>query len=167
MLSACTVWTAGGAEGWRAGLKPGAYIGSIHLLNVQPSKGHAAKDAGGTMAKVTGLGGAFLRAADPKALYAWYQEHLGISSPEGSFSFPRETQRAYIAVAFFPKSSEYFPVSQPAMLNFQVDDLDGVLDKLEAAGVAVDPKREDYDYGRFGWFTDPEGNRVELWQPPE
>ena len=53
------------------------------------------------------------------------------------------------------------------MLNFQVDDLDAVLDKLAAAGVAVAPKRKDYDYGRFGWFTDPEGNRVELWQPRE
>jgi predicted enzyme related to lactoylglutathione lyase len=119
------------------------------------------------MAKITGLGGAFLRAADPKALYAWYEKHLGISSSEGCFSFPRETQRARIAVAFFPKTSQYFPVSQPAMLNFQVDDLEEVLDKLEAGGVAVDPKREDYDFGRFGWFEDPEGNRVELWQPLE
>jgi predicted enzyme related to lactoylglutathione lyase len=118
------------------------------------------------MAKVTGLGGAFLRADDPKALYDWYEKHLGIASPDGCFSFPREAQRAYIAVAFFPKSSEYFPVSQPAMLNFQVDDLDAVLERLSAAGVSVDPMREDYDYGRFGWFTDPEGNRVELWQPP-
>ena len=53
------------------------------------------------------------------------------------------------------------------MLNFQVHDLDGVLDELKAAGVEVDPKREEADYGRFGWFTDPEGNRVELWQPSE
>jgi predicted enzyme related to lactoylglutathione lyase len=51
------------------------------------------------------------------------------------------------------------------MLNFQVDDLDALLDQLASEGVDVDPKREDYDYGRFGWFTDPEGNRVELWQP--
>jgi hypothetical protein len=74
------------------------------------------------MAKVTGLGGAFVRAADPKVLYAWYEEHLGVSSPYGS-SFPKETQRAYIAVAFFPRASKYFPVAQPAMLNFQVHDL--------------------------------------------
>jgi predicted enzyme related to lactoylglutathione lyase len=53
------------------------------------------------------------------------------------------------------------------MLNFQVDDLDAMLDQLAAAGVVVDPKRDTYDYGRFGWFTDPEGNRVELWQPSE
>ena len=56
-------------------------------------------------------------------------------------------------------------VSQPAMLNFQVDDVNGALEKLSAAGVSVDVKREEYDYGRFGWFTDPEGNKVELWQP--
>jgi hypothetical protein len=85
------------------------------------------------MARVTGLGGAFLRAADPKALYAWYEEHLGIPSAAGSFWFPRETQRAYIAIAFFPKSSQYFPVSQAAMLNFQVDDLDAVLKKLSSS----------------------------------
>jgi predicted enzyme related to lactoylglutathione lyase len=117
------------------------------------------------MARITGLGGAFLRAHDPKALYSWYEEHLGIRSTEGGFSFPSETQRASLAVAFFPRESSYFPASQPAMLNFQVDDLDAVLDRLASAGVSVDPNREEYDYGRFGWFTDPEGNRVELWQP--
>ena len=53
------------------------------------------------------------------------------------------------------------------MLNFQVDDLDGLLDGLISAGVSVDPKRDDSSYGRFGWFTDPAGNRVELWQPSE
>jgi predicted enzyme related to lactoylglutathione lyase len=117
------------------------------------------------MAKVTGLGGTFLRVTDPRALYAWYEQHLGIASPAGCFTFSAETQRADIAVAFFAKSADYFPVSQPAMLNFQVDDLDGVLQKLSEAGVKVDPKRQEADYGRFGWFTDPEGNRVELWEP--
>ncbi len=119
------------------------------------------------MAKITGLGGAFLRADNPKALYAWYEEHLGIKAPYGLFVFPRETQRGKIAVTFFPRSSDHFPVTQPAMLNFQVDDLDAVLDKLSAAGVPVDPKPSDSEYGRFGWFTDPEGNKVELWQPPD
>jgi predicted enzyme related to lactoylglutathione lyase len=116
------------------------------------------------MAKITGLGGAFVRVADPKALYAWYATHLGIGA-EGGFVFPAETQRASIAVSFFKKTSDYFPVTQPAMLNFQVDDLDGVLAQLRAAGATVDPKVEDTEYGRFGWFVDPEGNRVELWQP--
>lgn len=117
------------------------------------------------MAQATGLGGVFLRARDPEALYAWYEKHLGLPRGEGCFALPAERQRASIAVAFFPRASEYFPSTQPAMVNFQVDDLDGVLDGLIAAGVPVDPKRESYDYGRFGWFTDPEGNRVELWQP--
>jgi predicted enzyme related to lactoylglutathione lyase len=117
------------------------------------------------MAKITGLGGAFLRASDPHALYAWYEQHLGIGSSHGCFTFPATQQKAYIAVAFFRNTSDYFPPSQPAMLNFQVDNLDEVLDKLLTAGVSVDPKREQYEYGRFGWFTDPEGNRVELWEP--
>jgi predicted enzyme related to lactoylglutathione lyase len=117
------------------------------------------------MARVTGLGGAFLRAADPQALYAWYEQHLGVRIRDGCISFPCETQRAYIAIAFFPRASDYFPVSQSAMLNFQVDDLDGVLNRLNSAGASVDTKREEYEFGRFGWFTDPEGNRVELWQP--
>lgn len=117
------------------------------------------------MAKITGFGGAFLRVTNPPALYAWYEQHLGIANAGGGFTFPAEEQRAIIAVAFFPRTAEYFPPSQPAMLNFQVDDLDAILDKLSAAGIPVDPKRETYDYGRFGWFTDPEGNRVELWQP--
>lgn len=117
------------------------------------------------MPAATGLGGVFLRARDPKALYAWYEQHLGLPHGPGGFVLPAERQRAAIAVAFFSQNADYFPVAQPAMLNFQVDDLDALLDRLAAAGVPVDPKRDSYDYGRFGWFTDPEGNRVELWQP--
>ncbi len=120
------------------------------------------------MPQATGIGGVFLRARDPKALYAWYQDHLGLPPANaGGFSLPAENQRASIALAFFPQGSGYFPTSQPAMLNFQVDQLDALLDKLAAAGVAVDPKREACEYGKFGWFTDPEGNRVELWQPAD
>jgi predicted enzyme related to lactoylglutathione lyase len=118
------------------------------------------------MAQATGLGGVFLRARDPEALYAWYEKHLGLPKAEGYFAFPADRQRAVLTLAFFPHASDYFPAGQPAMLNFQVDDLDAILDNLIAADVPVDPKRETMDYGRFGWFTDPEGNRVELWQPP-
>lgn len=119
------------------------------------------------MAKVIGLGGAFIRANDPKALYAWYEQHLGISAPYGSFVFPKEDLRADVAVAFFSKTSEKFPASQAAMLNFQVDDLDGLLENLQKAGVVVDPKRDNSEYGRFAWFTDPEGNLVEVYEPPK
>jgi predicted enzyme related to lactoylglutathione lyase len=117
------------------------------------------------MASVTGFGGAFVRASDPEALYAWYERHLGLTRSQGFFAFPASMQRGKIAFAFFKQDDGYFPTAQKAMINFQVDDLDGVLDRLTAEGVTVDPKRESYDFGKFGWFTDPEGNRVELWQP--
>lgn len=115
---------------------------------------------------VTGFGGAFLRVPDPSALYAWYREHLGIEAGGDYFVFPAEKQSGPVVISFFKTTSDYFPAAQPAMLNFQVDDLDATLDKLIAAGVTVDPKRDRSDYGQFGWFTDPAGNRVELWQPP-
>ena len=117
------------------------------------------------MAPVTGFGGAFLRAKDPEALYGWYERHLGLMRSHGSFAFPASAQRAQVVFAFFGQEDAYFPPAQKSMINLQVDDLDGVLDRLIAAGVTVDPKRESYPFGRFGWFTDPEGNRVELWQP--
>ena len=117
------------------------------------------------MASVTGFGGAFVRAKDPQALYAWYERHLGLTKFKGSFSFAASTQRAQVVFAFFGEEDPYFPPAQKAMINLQVDDLDGVLDRLVEEGVAVDPKRESYGFGRFGWFSDPEGNRVELWQP--
>jgi predicted enzyme related to lactoylglutathione lyase len=117
------------------------------------------------VAKATGIGGAFFRSKDPEALYAWYERHLGLERRRGCFTFEAAQQRASTVVAFFPQPSDYFPTAQPAILNLQVDDLDAVLDALIAAGVQVDAKRERYDYGDFGWFTDPDGNRVELWQP--
>jgi predicted enzyme related to lactoylglutathione lyase len=117
------------------------------------------------MASITGFGGAFVRANDPEALYAWYERHLGLLRSEGTFAFPASKQRAQVVFAFFGQHDEYFPLAQKTMINLQVDDLDGVLDRLAGEGVAVDPKRESYDFGKFGWFTDPAGNRVELWQP--
>jgi predicted enzyme related to lactoylglutathione lyase len=87
------------------------------------------------------------------------------SEVKGSFTFPASTQRSQVVFAFFGQEDAYFPPAQKAMINLQVNDLDGVLDRLIDEGVTVDPKRENYDFGRFGWFADPEGNRVELWQP--
>jgi predicted enzyme related to lactoylglutathione lyase len=117
------------------------------------------------MASITGIGGIFLRAADPNALYQWYEQHLGLVKAGGYFSFPAPAQGAQVIFALFKQDDAYFPPAQRAMLNLQVDDLDAVLDRLAADGVTVDPKRESYDFGKFGWLTDPEGNRVELWQP--
>ncbi|HEX4038253.1 MAG TPA: VOC family protein [Acidobacteriaceae bacterium] len=118
------------------------------------------------MPSITDFGGIFLRANDPKALYQWYERHLGlVKSEAGSFSFPVPTQHPEVVFSLFRQDNDYFPPAQKAMINRQADDLDGLLDRLLADGVTVDPKRESYDFGKFGWMTDPEGNRVELWQP--
>jgi predicted enzyme related to lactoylglutathione lyase len=121
------------------------------------------------MTQATGVGGVFLRAADPEKLYAWYEEHLGIKRTEdGAFAFFSEGPREMTILAFFPQDTKYFGLSgQRSMLNFRVDDLDAVLDNLRAAGAEIDPKREEADFGRFAWFNDPEGNRVELWETPK
>jgi predicted enzyme related to lactoylglutathione lyase len=117
------------------------------------------------MATITGFGGTFIRANDPDALYAWYEKHLGLVKSEGAYMYPAPTQHPHVVFAVFGHDDGHFPPSQKAMINLQVDDLDGVLDRLIAAGVTVDPNRERYEFGSFGWLTDPEGNRVELWQP--
>ena len=117
------------------------------------------------MASITGFGGIFLRATDPKALYQWYEQHLGLVKTQGAFAYRPPTQHPEVIFSLFKQEDAYFPPAQKAMLNLQVDDLDGLLDRLAAEGVKVDPKRDTYDFGKFGWVTDPEGNRIELWQP--
>jgi predicted enzyme related to lactoylglutathione lyase len=119
------------------------------------------------MAKAVGMGGVFLRARDPKALSAWYAAHFGIQSQDGgSLVFEGPESAGITVFAHFPEDTKYFGEGgQRAMVNLRVDDLDGLLTQLEAAGVRVDPKREDYGYGKFGWIWDLEGNRVELWEP--
>jgi len=123
---------------------------------------------------VTGLGGIFFKAREPKKLMAWYQEHLGVkpegeAEPSAMFHW-REAddpeQLAYTVWAIFPRETKYFdPSSSQFMINYRVDDLDGLLRQLKAEGVKVDDKVEEYEYGKFGWIIDPEGNRIELWEP--
>jgi predicted enzyme related to lactoylglutathione lyase len=127
------------------------------------------------MARVTGIGGIFLRARDPKVLGAWYAQHLGIQLNEwggAQFLWSDEVPPSTGSTAWslFPADTAYFgpgteAAPQAAMVNYRVDDLDALLTQLAAANVSIDPKREDAPYGRFAWITDPEGKRVELWQP--
>ena len=119
------------------------------------------------MAKAVGIGGVFLKARDPQALAAWYAKHLGIPEQEGgSLAFDGPESTGMTVFAHFPLDTRYLGAgTQQAMDNFRVDDLDELLKQLTAAGVRIDPKREDYLYGRFAWIWDAEGNRVELWQP--
>jgi predicted enzyme related to lactoylglutathione lyase len=118
------------------------------------------------MAKAVGIGGIFLRARDPKALSAWYAEHFGIQGEGGSLVFEGPSAAGTTVFAHFPADTAYFGSgSQQAMINLRVDNLDELLAHLSAAGVTIDPKRDDQPYGRFAWIVDPEGNRVELWEP--
>ena len=119
------------------------------------------------MAKALGIGGVFLKAHDPKALSAWYAAHLGVPRMEdGSLAFDGPESAGMTVFAHFLNNTSYFgDGSQQFMVNFRVDDLDALLAQLAGAGVRVDPRREEYSYGRFAWIWDPEGNRIELWQP--
>jgi len=123
------------------------------------------------MARVTGIGGVFLRSPDSKALAKWYAEHLGIHLSDfngAAFQWSDEIPAGTGMTAWsaFPQDTQYFGEGQQAaMINYRVDDLDALLTELAAAGVWIDPKRDDQSYGRFAWIKDCDGNRLELWQP--
>jgi predicted enzyme related to lactoylglutathione lyase len=121
------------------------------------------------MGKAVGIGGVFLKAKDPKALLAWYGAHLGIPLSEWGFSsFEGPEAQGTTVLSFFPENTDKFDdPSQRAMINFRVDNMDEVIASLTEAGAKIDPKRDDSEFGKFAWFWDPEGNRVELWEPVE
>jgi predicted enzyme related to lactoylglutathione lyase len=117
---------------------------------------------------ILGLGGVFLKARDPASLAAWYAEALGVATQDYGGTFVAELPLAagadgHAVWSIFPQATTYFP--GPTMVNFRVRDLDAMLAQLRAFGADVDERLEDSDFGRFGWVTDPEGNRIELWQP--
>ena len=125
------------------------------------------------MQRVTGLGGVFFKADDPEKLQAWYAKHLqlAIENWGGAVFRWREHQdparEGYTVWSAFPGDTDYFePGKKPFMINFRVENLDAVLEQLRAEGVNVDSKREESEFGKFGWIMDPEGNRIELWEPP-
>ena len=125
-------------------------------------------------ARVTGLGGVFFKARDASALAAWYREHLGLPVEEGGWAVLRwreaddASRQGSTVWAVFGEDTDYLgPPNQRAMLNYRVDDLDAVLTALRLEGVTVDDNIMSDENGRFGWITDPEGNRIELWQPPD
>lgn len=125
------------------------------------------------MKRVSGIGGIFFKSDDPEKLYQWYEKHLGVvREPHGqgaAFHWRDAKNQEKIGLtawSIFPQQSRYFDPSRASfMINYRVDDLDALLKALKEEGVEVDPHREDYDYGRFAWITDPDGNRIELWEP--
>ena len=124
---------------------------------------------------VLGMGGLFFRAQDPDALNAWYREHLGVGAGCDSTGSgdPNEwcwnTQGGPMVFAPFKADSDYFAADKAFMIHLRVADLDGLIAKLSAAGVAVATRPAEWDNpqtGRFARIPDPEGNAIELWQPP-
>jgi predicted enzyme related to lactoylglutathione lyase len=114
---------------------------------------------------VTGIGGLFFRAADPGALGAWYGQHFGMTSADYT---PWVQAAGPTIFAPFPADTDYFPPGKAWMLNLRVEDLDGVIAGLTAAGIAVitKPEWDSPETGRFARLHDPEGNAIELWEPP-
>jgi predicted enzyme related to lactoylglutathione lyase len=121
------------------------------------------------MKRVVGVGGIFFKARDPEALRAWYKAHLGIDVQSwGGTAFPWDRKDGMTVWSIVPEDSGTFaPGRASFMVNYVVEDLHSVLEALRSEGCEVDSKVDDSDYGLFGWVMDPEGNRIELWQPPE
>jgi glyoxylase I family protein len=115
------------------------------------------------MASVTGVGGVFFRARDRDGLKAWYETHLGIPRDD----VLRAGEGASLVFGVFEQDSDHFPAAQQFMINFRVGDLAALLEELRAAGVEIVRTEEEEGVGSFAWITDPEGNRVELWQPAD
>ena len=125
------------------------------------------------MQRVTGIGGIFFKARNADVLREWYRKHLGIDVQDwGGATFRWHDERrpepnGTTVWSIFKDSSNYFePSTAQFMINYRVPDLMAVLDALRAEGCTVDDKTETSEFGKFGWVMDPEGNRIELWEPP-
>lgn len=123
--------------------------------------------------RVTGIGGVFLRSRTPKKLARWYRDHLGIAAEGQVVTFewvsPRRGHKlgATLWAALADDDRDWGRGRPSAMVNYRVDNLKRLLAQLRAEGVAVEERTEESVYGRFGWVTDPDGNRLELWEPPK
>lgn len=125
------------------------------------------------MQKVTGIGGVFFKARNPQQLMEWYNEYLGIQFQHGYIQFKWIDDQGNKAtgstsLSIFKEESTYFsPSEKPYMINFIVSDLRALLAELREKGVTIAGDMQEHDYGRFGWIIDPEGNKIELWEPIE
>ena len=121
--------------------------------------------------RILGIGGVFFKSANRNQMREWYSKNLGLADKGQGVTFPwrehDDPQKEHVtAWTIFPTSSNYFdPSGAPFMVNYIVDDLDALLDRLKEAGVKIDAKRMNESYGRFAWIYDPDGNKIELWQP--
>ena len=154
ILCACVLVVAGGIRLFAQSPVPGSVSSSQPAAQRSPER-------------VTGIGGFFFRAADPKALAAWYERHLGVTQTPTSYGAePWRQEAGPTVLAPFKADSKYFGrATQQWMINFRVRDLDAMVAQLTGAGIAVDVDREVYPNGRFARLADPEGNPIQLWEP--
>jgi len=123
------------------------------------------------MKRVTGIGGIFFKCKDPGEIKKWYRNHLGIESDDhgGIFEWRKSDQpehKGFTIWSPFNQDTKYFEPSQKSyMFNYRVEDLEKLLELLKAEGIEIVGEMEEYDYGKFGWILDPEGNKIELWEP--
>ena len=120
--------------------------------------------------RILGIGGVFFKSANRNQMREWYAKHLGLADKGGGVMLPwrehDDPQKEHVTVwTIFPASTDYIPVTQPFMVNYIVDDLDALLDRLKQEGVKIDAKRMNESFGRFAWIYDSDGNKIELWQP--
>ncbi|HLX11248.1 MAG TPA: VOC family protein [Bacteroidota bacterium] len=125
------------------------------------------------MKRVTGVGGIFFKSSDPKTLGAWYDKHLGIPYNDWGAMFEwrdldQPEKKGVTTWALFKKESKKFsPSDQPFMINYRVENLEELIPILRKEGVTVVGEIEKSEYGNFAWVLDPEGNKIELWEPPK
>lgn len=125
------------------------------------------------MKRVTGIGGIFFKAEDPKKLKTWYAKHLGLNETDYGATFqwqeldnPKAKSPARTEWSPFKADTTYFnPSSKPFMFNYRVENLVELLKLLKEEGVTIVDEIQEYSYGKFGWIMDPEGNKIELWEP--
>ena len=121
--------------------------------------------------RILGIGGVFFKSANRDQMREWYSKHLGLADKGEGVMLPwrehDDPQKEHVTVwSVFPASTDYFcPANPTFMVNYIVDDLDALLDRLKQEGVKIDPKRMNESYGRFAWIYDQDGNKIELWQP--
>lgn len=121
--------------------------------------------------RVKGVGGVFFKSANPKALQEWYRKHLHIDGGEHGalfkWRFDEDSHKmGYTAWSIFPDDTSYFsPAKRDFMFNYIVENLEELLEELKEEGVQIVGGIEEYPYGKFGWIMDPDGNKIELWEP--
>src|SRR5207302_493831 len=128
-----------------------------------PKEGATASNERG---RILGIGGIFFKSANQQETREWYGKHLGITDKGGGAMMPwrekNNPEKEHVTVwTVFPGNTKYFEPSQTFMVNYIVDDLDALLERLQKEGVKIDPKRQNADYGRFAWIYDPDGNKIE------